>query len=145
MLTSYAMPAHLGDIVRITPLTQEDSDDATTADAAPLLFRTPSTYGYGFSLHLHPDPSRTYVVCGIGDSLWKDGGTMQSLVLCVQGDPGLTVGFGLFYDAHGCAYTRVTQVGFDPIPVTVEVLGRAESWPLDRGFVGSRVMLAQRT
>lgn len=140
MRTGYGMPPRVGDIVRIRPF---DDVEEVMDDGGPPLFRTPSTYSYGFSLHLHPDPMRTYVVCGRGNGVLEAMAGSRSFVLCVQGDSTLTVGFGLFYDAVGNSYTRVTQVGFDPVPVEVEVVGRADSYPLDRCFVGSQVMVAR--
>ncbi len=127
----------IGDVLRLVPAAGRPQDDGP-----PPLERCPSVYDYGDSLHLYVHEDERYVVCGV-DS--QSPCSETGYVLAVQGRPDLVVGFGLF-SSTARYHTRITQVGHDPEPVRVEVVGRAPTGdvPIGRRFVGSCVMLARR-
>lgn len=135
------MALRTGDVLRLCPVPCAAPDDG----GPPPLERCPSVYDYGASLHLYVHEDRRYVVCGT-DS--QGSHCDAGYVLAVRGRPDLVVGFGLFFGpASECGYhTRITQVGHEPEPVRVEVVGRvpAGDVPTGRRFVGSCVMLARR-
>lgn len=130
----------IGDVIRISAQPQDGE----------LLPRTPSTYHYGPNLVVEPSEYEAYVICG--------GGLRRGFVLSIRDDPQRVVGFGLFVvpcpidvtkttrdEATFAFYTRVTQEGFEPRRVDIVHIGRAApgSYPTDRTFVGSRVLLAR--
>lgn len=104
-------------------------------DSEGLLPRTPSTYGYHVTLHLTPSYGSPYIVC--------NGSIQNGFCLILQDKPSTPVGFGLFFDpALNGYFLRVTQVGFDPLPITLEVIGKTKEYPIDKYFIGSRVLVA---
>lgn len=117
-----------GDIVKITPITSEDISNLDT------LFRTPSTYMYGTGLHLYPDRSKEYILCG--------GDCVNGFKLCMQNDWDVPIGFGLFFEDN-MPFICITQVGFDLKPILLSKIGHTTEYPKRNHFIGSQVLICE--
>lgn len=128
-MTSSTPTLQVGNVLRLTPKTVETQDPY-------LLCRCPSTYTYGDKLMFNVNPQQEYVVCG-----YKH----HTYILSIKDKPDLYVGFALFQDDDNGFFTRITQVGYEPEPVTVEVVGQevTEKIPKNRSFIGSSVLVVR--
>lgn len=113
-----------GDIINITILQEEEYSDT--------ICRTPSTYGYGFDLQLKPNPHTQYVVC--------NGDYTNGFTLMEYNKPDTPIGFIVqTVDNHN--YYRISQVGFQSIPIEVNVIGQYQGQIPNITIIGSQVFV----
>ena len=117
-----------GDIITIKVLQVEESSD--------MLCRTPSTYGYGFYLQIYPNPDTQYVVCN-GD--YTNGYTLME-----YNNPNTPIGF-VISTYHNQDYFRVSQVGFQPIPIEIEVIDQYRGEIPNITTIGTQVFVVSKS
>lgn len=114
-----------GDIITIKVLQEEEPETDT-------LCRTPSTYGYGFNLQLRPIENTQYVVCS-GNYL--NGHTLMEL-----NKPETPIGF-IVLTIDNQQYYRVSQVGFEPVPIEITVVSQYNDEIPNVTPIGSQVFV----
>ena len=138
-MTQQAPIVKTGDIISFqkvrSPLPTSSSYDwlSSSGENEYTLVRTPSTYTYGQQLLTRMDEGETYIVC--------NGDPVHGFCLALQEDPSRPIGFGLFYDDDMKPCIRITQVGFEYVPVNIIMHGTTDTPPLDKYFIGSKVIM----
>jgi hypothetical protein len=89
----------------------------------PRLSRTASLYGYGSALELAPRKNEVYIIC-------RDGSVKSAY------DASRPIGWELLEDGDRFYY-RVTQVGFNPEPVSVTFVGQDAEYPNGDWYLGT--------
>jgi hypothetical protein len=115
-----------GDIIKIKVLQNEEPSD--------LLCRSPSTYGYGFNLQLKPIQDTQYVVCQ-GD--YRNGYTLME-----YNNQKTPIGF-IILTRDNKDYYRISQVGFEPIPICITVIDKYEGEIPKQTMIGSQVFVVR--
>lgn len=117
----------IGDVVKMKVIPTYNDDPCTVC-------RTASVYSHGFSLVLSPNESHEYVVCK---------GTAESGFLLAQKDDyEAPIGFALVYHENN-PHVVITQVGFEPEPVELEVVGQVDTTSLPEVYpIGSQLFVA---
>lgn len=120
------MTISTGDIIKIRVLAKDDdSDDNVLA--------CPSTYFYGSSLQLCPKEDMNYVVC--------NGNPKSGFMLSVKDNPDVPIGFAVMYVNEQPCYC-ITQVGYQPKPIEIEVVGKVELDEVPKKFpIGSQLFV----
>jgi hypothetical protein len=101
------MVPQVGDIIKIHVEPEPISD---------VLCRTPSTYSYQ-NLKFAPEDDKEYIICS--------GNPQNRLLLVQRDDFDVPLGFALVYVSNE-PHIVITQVGFQPTPVTVSIVGKVE-------------------
>lgn len=114
-----------GDIIKIKVLQEEEPETDT-------LCRTPSTYGYGFELQLRPRSDTQYVVC--------NGDYVNGYTLMEYNKPNTPIGF-VILTKDNQYYYRISQVGFEPIPIEITVVSQYEDDIPHIPQIGSQVFV----
>lgn len=112
-----------GDIINISSFEE---------DTKYVLPRAPSTYCFGDTLELYPNPDSNYIVC--------NGDPANGYCLCDQNDPSIPIGFVIVY-VNDVPCFRITQVGYDPQQVTLQVVGKHVGPLPQRRTIGSHVVV----
>lgn len=120
------MVVNIGDIV-IMKLISVDKKDPD------MISRTASVYSYGDSLVLCPSADKEYVVC--------TGDAETGFLLAQRDDYDAPVGFALVYQ-QGLPHFVITQVGFQPEPVELSVVGQLDKENIPSKYpIGSQLFV----
>lgn len=113
----------IGNVIRLVPIKNTEEDST-------LLRRTPSVYYYK-DIVFSPNPEREYIVC--------DEYPKGQFLLRDKDNHDLPIGFCLLF-IDNLPHIIITQIGFEPIPVLLEITGKSDIIP-SAHRIGSEVLI----